>query len=227
MANSTSIRPFIEEAEGRLSRAKTDTASAHPAPWPYKDPKSGITYSDWHTNTGITYSSFVSMAPVLGYAITADNFFNMPDYIWGGIFKKGYWDQLELDNVKSQAIADTILTWAWGSGTTGAYIQLQKYLAGKGIKVSSKKEVDDAFNSLVNITNEKEIFLELADKREAFFKSLNQPANLKGWLSRLDKFRQYGLNVILKKKIKVVAIGLIIIVIIIAGISYAYNSSKK
>ena len=217
MADSINIRPFIEEQEGGLSRAKTDTASKLTAPWTYKG------YNDWHTNAGVTYESFIGLAPILKYAITPDNFFLMPDKIWGAIFKRGYWDQLELDNIKSQVIADTILTWAWGSGVTGAYKQLQKFLLKKGITVNSKKQVDDAFNNLVNVFNEKQIFLELCEARKAFFISINQPANLKGWLNRLEKFKTFGLNTIVKKKLKIITVALILIVIIGAIGTFYYK----
>lgn len=220
MADSTHIRPFIEDQEGGLSRAKTDTASKLTAPWTYKG------FNDWHTNAGVTYASFVGLAPKLGYSITPDNFFLMPNSIWGPIFKRGYWDEMELDNVKSQAIADTILTWAWGSGPTGAYEQLKKFLLKKGITVNTKKEIDDAFNKLVNPLNEKQIFLELADARKAFFIAINQPSNLKGWLNRLEAFKKFELESLLKKKLKLIAGGLILLVIIGAVLSFYYKSEE-
>jgi hypothetical protein len=53
----------------------------------------------------------------------------------------------------------------------------------------------------VNITNEEQIFLEMVSAREAFFRSLNQPANLQGWLNRLAEFKSFGLETIKKKSL--------------------------
>ncbi len=215
MADYRNIRPQIQKWEGGLSRATTDTASANPAPWSYN----GTT--GWHTNKGVTYSTFISLSPLLKYPATSDNFFVMPDTIWNLIFKRGYWDTFNLDKMNSQVVADTIAQWSWGSGPNGALSSIKKYLATKGITVSDRDDVVQAFNQLVNPVNEKAIFLELIDWREAFFRSLGQPANLNGWLNRLADFKQFGLQTLIKKKIKLIAIGVVIIVLIVAAIAYA------
>ena len=104
MANYTAAIPFIKKAEGGLSRVKTDSASAHPAPWPYNG------HSDWHTNKGVTYQTFAALAPKLGYAITPENFFAMPDAIWYKIYKT-YWDSAKGDLIDSTAIAIALVDW--------------------------------------------------------------------------------------------------------------------
>lgn len=193
MAKHSNIVPFFLKWEGGLSRSTKDTASANPAPWTYN----GLT--GWHTNKGVTYSTFKSMAPAVGYSVTADNFFTMPSNIWGGIMKIGYWDPFKLDEMNSQVIADTIVSWAWGSGVTGAATQLKKFLAKKGITVTSTSDIVNAFNSLVTISNEEQIFTEMVAAREAYFRAINQPANLQGWLNRLAEFKSFGLETIKKK----------------------------
>ena len=80
MAKVSNIRSFIQAWEGGLSRNTTDSASSMPAPWMYK----GVT--GWHTNKGVTYKAFVGLANKVGYEISAENFFTMPDRIWDGIF---------------------------------------------------------------------------------------------------------------------------------------------
>lgn len=194
MANVSNIRPLIIKWEGGLSRDTNDTASKNPAPWTYK----GVT--GWHTNKGVTYATFINLANKVGYQPTAENFFNMPDSIWDGIFKIGYWDPWKLDNMKSQAIADTLACFAWGSGVQGSFNSVKKYLATKSINVSNTEEAVQQFNKL-SLFNEEKIFLELIDWREKFFRSLNQPVFLRGWLNRLADIKQFGLNTIKKKSI--------------------------
>lgn len=193
MANSSNIRPFIQKWEGGLSRNPADTASRNPAPWPYNG------QTGYHTNKGVTYSTFASLAPQLGYTITPENFFTMPALIWDGIFKIGYWNPWELDRMRSQIIADFIADFAYMSGTQGSFNSIKKYLAGKGISVSTRGQAVDALNKL-SLGNEQQIFTELVAHREAFFKSLNQPTFINGWLNRLNNLKDFGLKTLLKKK---------------------------
>jgi len=195
MANYKNIVPFIKKAEGGLSRKTSDSASSRPSPWVYN----GV--SGWHTNKGVTYSTFVSLAPKLGYEPSAANFFSMPDDIWGKIYKQGYWDQFSLDNMKSQAIADLLADSAWGSGVGGTLKMLKPYLKEKGYVVSTPAEAVAAINKLASGPNEKKIFEELVGVRKSFFISLNQPNNINGWLNRLADLKELGLAELSKKKL--------------------------
>jgi lysozyme family protein len=199
MANYRLIIPFTKAWEGGLSRATTDKASANPAPWLLN----GI--GGYHTNRGITFSTFQTWAPKFGYAVTPENFFQMPDDLWLKIFKGVYWDGLLLDQVRSEAVAAALSQWEWGSGDYGAGESLRKYLATKGITARTDQQQVDAINKL-SFMNEEKIFRELIDWRAAFFKGLNQPANLQGWLNRLIygskgkvSMLQFGLSLLKKK----------------------------
>lgn len=212
MANFSNIRPLIIKWEGGLSRHKSDSAATLPAPWLYNG------FNDWHTNKGVTYATFIGLAPKIGYKISPENFFNMPDSIWDNIFKIGYWNPWNLDNLKSQAIADTIACFAWGSGVTGSFNSVKKYLATKGINVSNTAQAVDALNK-ISFLHETQIFEELINWREQFFRSLNQPIFLRGWLNRLNDIKNFGLETIKKKKIKI-TVAVILIIIVIAGTTY-------
>jgi len=219
LASVSHIRPFIQKWEGGLSRALADNASAYPAPWPYK----GVT--GWHTNKGVTYKTFVSLAPKLKYAVTPDNFFIMPDYIWDAIFKVGYWDPWNLDNVKSQAIADFIANASWGSGLSGSFNTIKKYLASKGFQVSTKEQAVTTLNKL-SLLNETQIFEELIKWRNAFFATLADFSVYgKGWLNRSEALKQFGLETIAKKKIKLI-IGGVLIIVIVGAVFYYYKNFK-
>ncbi len=205
MASVSNIRPFILKEEGGLSRSVSDKASSYPSPWTYN----GVT--GWHTNKGVTYKTFSSLSSKLGYANTADNFFKMPDSIWDKIFKNEYWNAWYLDQLNSQAIADLLVDFSFNSGPGGSFSSIQKYLLKKGYNVSTRMQAINALNKIA-LFNEQQIFLELVAHREAFYKSLSTyPVNGKGWLSRLNNLKEFGLKTIAKKKIKIAVVVLTII----------------
>jgi len=189
-AKYDNVIPYIKKAEGGLSRALTDSASKNPAPWAYNG-KTG-----WHTNKGVQYLTFKDMASVVGYENNAANFFTMPDNIWIGIFKEGYWKPMKCDLYDSQAIANTVVDFAWASGVGGARKLLIDYLKSKGIFADGSITISQGLNSLVKKDGEAKAFNDLIDYRKQSFKNLNQPANLPGWLSRMEQLRKQGLSVL-------------------------------
>src|ERR1700690_3252638 len=103
MADYTKIIPLILEVEGGLSKSKADAASADPVP----------DGSGYHTNKGITWTTFKQAAPACGFIASPELFYSMPEYVWNAIFKNLYWDKISGDKINSQAIADTLVDWAW------------------------------------------------------------------------------------------------------------------
>lgn len=195
MANHKDIIPFIKVAEGGLSRSSADTASKNPSPCVHKGQKG------WHTNKGIQWISFKSNASKLGYSASCDNFINMPESVWAKIYKNSYWDAFDLDNLKSQAVANTIVSWAWGSGVSGAYKSLAKFMNekyGRGYSTSYSPSKARAMitdlNQLTEQEGDSKIFGELVQWRRDYFIGTGQTKNIKGWLSRLDKFERYHDN---------------------------------
>jgi lysozyme family protein len=184
MANLQKAIPYIRKAEGGLSRATTDTASKNPAPFPYQG-KTG-----WHTNKGITWTTFSSLAPKLGYQATADNFFVMPDPIWEKIYRHGYWNPMNADKINSEAIAVAIVDYAWAFGVGGATTRLKRWIkTAYGVDASNMTDVVNVINKQ---QNESETFDKLIIHRKAAFTALNQPANEKGWQSRMDELKKFG-----------------------------------
>jgi len=173
--------------EGGLSNATTDTASKSPSPYVYN----GVT--GWHTNKGITYSTFKEASKTLGFEDNADNFLKMPNDIWMKIAKNMYWDKLHLDEVKSQAIANLLFSWTWASGY-GWRNRVQSYLKSKGVtwNTTDYAGLPAAINGLTDKYGEKPIADDLFDQYREFYKSLNQPVYLKGWLNRLDSLQNYS-----------------------------------
>lgn len=180
MADHKIIIPFILKAEGGLSRATTDTASRNPSPCVIN----GVT--GWHTNKGITWSTFTGLAAKLGYVASCENFKTMPQSIWDKIFKNGYWDALNLDRVNSQAIANIAADFAWGAGPVTAARRLQMAVNN----VTNKKLVVDGnigptTLAAINSAPQAALFTEYANIKDAFYKGLpGQGANQKGWANR-------------------------------------------
>lgn len=197
MADFNSAIPYIKKAEGGLSNALTDTASRKPSPFVYTGQNwQGAKYLKpnlpVHTNKGITWETFTSMAKVAGFEPNEKNFIEMPDDIWLKIYKVGYWLPMKAELYNSQAIANLIVDWAWASGVGGATRQLVKYVKSRGLNADGVVTSKDAINSLIAKEGEKKIFDELIEARKNHFKALNQPANLKGWLSRMDELKRQG-----------------------------------
>lgn len=181
--------PFVEHWEGGLSRKLSDTASRFPAPWKYK----GL--YGWHTNKGITYGTFVSLAPKIGYKPNAKNFFEMPENIWLAILKEGYMKAYPLDRISHlPRIQAVIITWAWGSGSGGSEWRLanfQREVMGIVDSNITKTEIVENFRKRINRMTELKWFHKLCDRREEDFRKMSTfPANGKGWLRRLADFRK-------------------------------------
>lgn len=189
MANFNEITKFTKVKEGGLSRAQTDTARFNPSPYAIKDPKDGIVKTGWHTNKGITYKTFKDSASKYGYANNAENFAKMPEDIWMKVAKGSYWDVFNLDKCKSQGVANVMFSWIWGGWSPA---RLQKYFKSKGIdwSTTNRKQVADIFNQLIDKFGEKQIVDEIIEQKKQYLISLNQPANTKGWLNRLEDLKK-------------------------------------
>jgi lysozyme family protein len=193
MANYKTAVPYFLKKEGGLSRATTDSASSNPCPCAYNG-KYG-----WHTNKGVTWSSFKGLSGKLGYNPTCELFFQMPANIWGLIFKNGYWNFWDCDNIPYQSLAD-FMTWTvWGSGggswsqKNGSIGFLYRFLVRKGYAPKSKSEIRSTLIDLAS-KNEKELWLDLIQARKDFYIALNQPANYKGWMNAINGYVKWGLE---------------------------------
>lgn len=183
------IAAFIKRIEGGLGRGSEDNASSYPAPWPYKG------QTGWHTNKGVTFRTFESNAKKLGYKVTPENFFEMPDDIWWKIFSQvimSPWNLSRIDHLpRIQAV---IITWSWNSGPGGTERLLADFQREvMGIKDSNitKTEIIENFRKHVNSSNELKWFNALCDRRIEDYKQMEDyPTYGKGWLNAVAKFRK-------------------------------------
>ena len=183
MADYRNVIPTILKWEGGLSRNPNDTASRVPAPWPFN----GVT--GWHTNKGVTYATFSSLAPRLGYKNDADTFFTMPSNVWGLIFKNGYWDKVQGDKIKSQAVANLLADWYWGSGSNAVKNLQQVLNRSFGYKLAEDGIMGPKTLEATNKVDAKKLFDLLHAEKVDFYNQIvkNDPSQqtfLKGWLNR-------------------------------------------
>lgn len=183
---SSNMQTFIDHVqkwEGGKSKATTDTASKNPCP-----DTGGI-----HTNKGVTWTTFKSLSNKLGYKPTKELFLSMPDNIWLSIFKHGYWNIYKLDELYKTKpnISYFIAQFAWGFGGGGSESRLANYQRKHmGIKDTNITKIEIMQNFKNDIVPEKIRLASLIEYKKEVFKSLNQPANLKGWLNRLADFKK-------------------------------------
>lgn len=228
MAQYTKIISFIKDKEGGLSSATTDSASKNPS-----NCGNGSNGKPYHTNKGIQWATFKGLSSKLGYSATCNNFIEMPNDIWGKIYKDGFWNPMQGDRIKNQAIANTFVEMAWGSGvgsntsTRGAIPYLKNFFKSKYNKsFDNITQIVDYVNELDDKKQTPELFEKLYDFRKSLYTSFNQPSNLKGWTNRLDAFyllnKPYALSTGTKSSI---AVGILLIV---AGATlyYKYGRTK-
>jgi len=174
---------FVRQWEGGKSKALTDTASKNPAPG-----SGGV-----HTNKGITWTTYYNNGKGHGYKPSVPDFLKMSDKRWLQIFDSCYWDPMHGDKLmlRDPSLAFFVVQFAWGSGTGGAEIQLAKFQRQKmGVVDSNITKSEIANNFVLDPMPTAVRFKQLIDFKAAYFKSLAQPANLKGWLNRLNDFNQ-------------------------------------
>jgi lysozyme family protein len=186
---------FTKQAEGGLSKAKTDTASSDPVP----------DGSGYHTNKGITWATFKRYAPILAYTATPALFYLMPEKIFLGIFE-GYWKSAGANLIKSQAMATIIFQAMWGGGYSALVKDIQNYLMKYGYsKVSADGGIGTNTAGAINnycLTKGKEKLLYdySFDERLKYLRSLaSYAANGNGWESRMKLLYTYSIGLITSK----------------------------
>ena len=224
MANFQNIKPLTLKKEGGLSKATTDTASKNPSPYVHK----GVT--GWHTNKGVTYPVFESASKKFGFENNATNFITMPDAIWDKIAKGLYWDNLNLDQLKSDGVAAQIFSWHWGAGT-GWFPRVKRYLSAKGVEWNGKRDtLTTSLNQLIDKQGERQTISDLDIQQKEYYTSLNQPANIKGWLARIKETTNLAtsyIGTIYNQNKTAFNSGIVIGVVLLSISAYLYISKKN
>lgn len=228
MVNYKNIVPFIRLSEGGISSEPKDNASKNPSPC---GKKNGYSI---HTNKGVTWATFKGLASKGGYTASCDNFLKMPDDIWFRIYKVGFWDEVQGDRIKNQAIANTFVEMNWGSGLgsiskgTGTLGWLNSFFKKNYNKnLTSITQMVDFVNKLDDEGQTPDLFEKLNDFRATKYKNLNQPTFTKGWLNRLNSFYVFNKPYAISKKTKTTTIT-VGVLLIVAGVTlyYKYGRTK-
>lgn len=189
---------YIKRWEGGLSRDPKDRAANDPVP----------DGSGYHTNKGVTWSTFKGLAKQVGYTATPALFYKMPDNIWLAIYKIGYWNPVQGDKINSQGIAELMADWAWGSGPGTATKFLQRYLNqykyGLFVDGNFGQKTLIALNDHIKKVGAKRAFENIYNVRLDFLKSLSDWSVFgTGWLNRMKDFYDYGITVAAKNPIAI------------------------
>lgn len=180
MANYKHIIPFIQKWEGGFSNHPNDKGGA--------------------TNKGITWTNFVAYAPRLGYQPDWNLFLQMPQAIWERIFKSQYWDAVQGDHIRSQAVADLLADFAWGSGP-GTAVQYLQWVLNKHF--GEKLVIDGGMGKLTlaatNRAPAQALFNALYQTRDQFLSSIiardsSQEDFRTGWFNRTRDLYQFAKN---------------------------------
>ena len=107
------------------------------------------------------------------------------------IMKKNYWDRWKADQIKNQAIANTLVDWVWGSGVWGIKIP-QRILGVKDDGVVGIKTLE-----ALNKQNPKEFLEKLYLARFNFIDGIvasnpSQKRFIKGWKNRMNDLILYN-----------------------------------
>ena len=107
------------------------------------------------------------------------------------IMKKNYWDRWKADQIKNQAIANTLVDWVWGSGAWGIKIP-QRILGVKDDGVVGGKTLE-----ALNKQNPKEFLEKLYLARFNFLDGIvasnpSQKRFIKGWKNRMNDLILYN-----------------------------------
>ena len=179
MADVKKIAPFIIKWEGGFVNDTLDSGGA--------------------TMKGITIATYTAYRKSKGLPTpTVNDLKNISDKEWMDILKSNYWDKWEADEIKSQAIANLLVGWGWGSGPVTAIKEFQKLM-----KLQADGIVGKMTLSAINSANEVELFNKIWLARKDFFVNIiiNRPTQIKflaGWLNRLYDNVLYNFTLIKK-----------------------------
>lgn len=98
---------------------------------------------------------------------TCEDLKKITDEQWLKIFKTGYWDKINADNIQNQSIANLCVDMAWGSGPITAAKKIQRVLGVTADGIIGKISL-----AAINNANQKELFDKLKEMRRIWFNNI-------------------------------------------------------
>lgn len=179
MADHKRVSAFILEKEAGPSKDPGDRNAKNPAPG-----TGGI-----HTNKGVSWGTFRQLASVAGYSPTVALFLAMPLTLWGQIFKQGFWNKMGGDRIESQAVADLMADYAYGSNPLKCVELVRLLLRNLGHDyLPPNGGPDAAFLAALNSTEEGAVVRAFVAARLVQINRNKRYA--RGWTLRLNALRK-------------------------------------
>jgi len=172
MANLEQLLPLILKWEGGYANDPADLGGA--------------------TNKGVTIATWRKQ----GYDKNGDGVIDVEDLklisdedVAERILRPHYWNRWQADRIDSQALANILVDWVWGSGRYGITIP-QGILGVTADGVVGEKTL----GAVNNFPDPESLFEKIKQVRRAYLNMIciDRPANgrfLKGWLNRLNDFK--------------------------------------
>lgn len=166
MAQAKLLMPFILKWEGGFVNDPLDRGGA--------------------TNKGITIGTFRQF---YGAAATVDLLKRITDEEWLNIFRAGYWNPWCADHIRTQAIANIVVDWAWASGTKTSIKQVQRLL-----DVTVDGIVGPKTLTAINTADQRDLFVRIHAARIAFVDDIvrrnpSQSRFIRGWKNRINDIK--------------------------------------
>lgn len=150
------------------------------------------------TNQGLTYGTYDNLCKVVLHVEPSHDHFKtlIPEQV--GLFIKYFWDACNANFIGTQAIAEYIVDWSWGSG--GAKKAVQRLL---NEKFGRSLDVDGNFGTktlaAINNSDQSVLFKELHKRRLGYYDAIvkNDPKQvrfLQGWKNRANDIYNKHLN---------------------------------
>jgi type VI secretion system secreted protein VgrG len=144
------------------------------------------------TNMGITWTTFGLWAARLGLPKTRKALVNLSKSNAIYIYRHGYWNRLNGNNIKSQSVAEIYFDAFVNSGNT-AVVQMQTAVSNLGEKIKIDGIHGPKTLGAINYVDSETLFYKFKAVRERFYRTLaeRKPAMkvfLKGWLNRINTF---------------------------------------
>lgn len=137
------------------------------------------------TNLGISapvYERYIGRPP------TAFDMLEITPAIARDIARVNYWDKLKLNQVLSQELANNVMDFGFNAGTGTSAKTLQSVLNDNGNSLVIDGAIGPQTIAAANNTPAAKVHNDFTDQREKYYRSLNKPEFLQGWLNRLKEF---------------------------------------